>query len=627
MPSYDAAVARSLPVGDPVPIGDISEAIVTRVRGGLDAARAVPSAVATARVPVEPPAPAATGMAPDAGPTPAPRPRVVVEPAAQEARARSADKTLPVPVVSPLAAPEPEPEFAAQGTASWGTPRESRLSDGRYSEVLHGEPLRQTPTPSNVRASFTNEDYAEPRFSSLAPPRRAGAARWIVGFVLSGIVVLGALTVGKKLFVTAGAQQADPSSDARVARLLQDGEKAFSEGDLEGAQEQFDRASAFADKDPKVAAALARLAVVRADVTWLKTKLLAADDPDLPGARKMLAADAARARKAADRAAELAPKDATSVRTRIDALREAGDTAAARKLVPDVAGVMSQPETGTTLAALDLAEEKVDWPTVIGRLRTAVDADGNLGRARALLVYALARSGDAAAAKAELDRLQALPRPHPLMQALRAYVARAGQSVDLSQLPEVGTEVPADWHEALKLAAAAKQKGDTRRVEALLAAAVDKSHGDPEALTAQADEKWETGDKDGALALYKKVAAKAPAASAWARHAKERLEAKSTKERSSPLEEAMPAEHRARREREREHQPEPEPEPEPPTPPPTPAPGGTIDTSDLPGVKAPPPAAPEATQAPAKQQPPAAPPAQTPSTPPGVDTSDLPGYK
>jgi hypothetical protein len=221
-----------------------------------------------------------------------------------------------------------------------------------------------------------------------------------------------------------------------VAQLLADGERSLSDGDLELAKEQFDKASVLGEKEPRVGADLARLAVTKADIDWLRARLLPSDDPEQTAARRELDQAVQRARRAADKAAELSPADAAVTRSRIDALRLAGDLEGARKLVAAVAGQSSQPENALVLAALDLAESKPDWSTVIGRLRTAVGGEGNLGRARAFLVYALARSSDLSGAKAELERLKALPRPHPLLGALTSYLARADKAVDPSALPD-----------------------------------------------------------------------------------------------------------------------------------------------------------------------------------------------
>jgi hypothetical protein len=60
-----------------------------------------------------------------------------------------------------------------------------------------------------------------------------------------------------------------------------------------------------------------------------------------------------------------------------------------------------------------------------------------------MLVYALARSGDVAASKAELERLAALPKPHPLLGALRAFVGRSSSNIDPGSLPDASAKLDA----------------------------------------------------------------------------------------------------------------------------------------------------------------------------------------
>ena len=281
-----------------------------------------------------------------------------------------------------------------------------------------------TPTPAMGRISYSNEDtYGEPRFSSLpSAPRRTGAARWIVGFVIAGMLALAFATVGRKLLP--GATPAGTAADTRIVTLLQEGEKSLFEGDLEGAQEQFSKASVLSEKDARVATDLAHLASVRGDIAWLRVRLLPDTDPDLATAKRELDQAADRARKAAAAATELAPNDPAVIRARIDALRLTGEVVDARKLVASISATSAQPDNALALAELDLAEAKPDWPTVLGRLRAALSGDQNLGRARTMLVYALVRSGDVTAAKAELERIVALPRPHALVRPMRAFVNR-----------------------------------------------------------------------------------------------------------------------------------------------------------------------------------------------------------
>ncbi len=294
-----------------------------------------------------------------------------------------------------------------------------------------------TPAPAGARNSYA-DDLVEPRFSQISAPRRSGAARWMVGLVVIGMMVLAFATVGRRMLVaTAPAKTAEP--DARVGTLLAGGEKSLADGDLESAKEQFDKASVLGERDPRAVADLARLAAAKADVDWLRLRLLPAGDPEQATTSRELEQHAQRVRKAADRAGEIAPTDPAVVRSRIDALRLAGDLAGARKLVGGISAASAQPDNALTLAELDLAEAKPDWPTVLGRLRAALSTDGNLGRARSMLVYALARSGDGAGARTELERLGALPRPHPLLGALRAYVNRSTSVVDANALPDAST--------------------------------------------------------------------------------------------------------------------------------------------------------------------------------------------
>ena len=282
-----------------------------------------------------------------------------------------------------------------------------------------------TPTPGEVRVSYIGEPEpsVSPRFSMATPSKRNSSVRWIVGVVLVGATALLAATVGRKYFTAPAPAPtaAAPVADDRVVTFLAEAEKRLREGDLEGAKEQLDKASVLAENDPQVAAHLAHLAVVRADLRWLEVRVLPPQGPEAQGAIAELNFAIDKMKKAVETARTLAPNDAAVKRYRLDALRIAGDRAGARALVTELPGGSKTPEDSLTLAALDLLEEKPAWPTVIERLRAATTADGNLGRARAMLVYALAASGDIAGAKAENDRL---PARHRLKAKLLDFMAR-----------------------------------------------------------------------------------------------------------------------------------------------------------------------------------------------------------
>ena len=220
------------------------------------------------------------------------------------------------------------------------------------------------------------------------------------------------------------AQGAPNARDPRAQQYLKEGEAALDEGNLDQAKESFDKASVLAEGDPRVLLDLARLATARADVPWLRQRILPGDSPALNTVKRELDDLAPRARKASAAALAAAPEDTAAKRVEVDALRIVGEGAAARALVGALSANAAQADTAYVLGMLDLAELDPPWTIVIERLRAASSGESVAGRARAALVYAMARSGDAPGARRELERLMALPRPHPLGEALKAYVDR-----------------------------------------------------------------------------------------------------------------------------------------------------------------------------------------------------------
>jgi tetratricopeptide (TPR) repeat protein len=402
----------------------------------------------------------------------------------------------------------------------------------------------------------------EPRFS--VPSMRSRALRWVVVLVVLGMMGVAGATVGRKYL--ASAMRPTPASqgtEGRVDKLLDEGDRALADGDLETAKESFDKASALAERDPRVLIDLARLDAARADTDWLKVRLLSADQPDVLTAGKRQAQQSAeRALRAVDRATEVAPDDPKVARAKIDALRLSGNLLGARALVVHIATISGQAETGYVLAALDLAEPTPSWPTVLERLKAAV-SESNLGRARAALVYAMVRSGDMVGAKAELEKLTAAAHPYPVLPELRALVGRSAQDADANKraapAPEAraaepraaepsrseGDSPPAgDYRTLIQRASQASSAGDHAKAEHLFRAALAKSPNDTEALaglgdvarargnsalaksyyervlaqnphylpalTALADLKWESGDRQGAAKLYRQLIDSAP---------------------------------------------------------------------------------------------------------------------
>ncbi len=497
------------------------------------------------------PAPAVEKSAPTAAET---RVRVSDRPAPLEPAPRLSDrppaKDTPIIVPSPVAvapdkpsADKPLPPASSEAkspkaTAAAITPKPDDVATyaPTSDRVSKSAITERTSAPGSSRRS--DEPYSEPRYSGPVPSRRAGAARWIVGFVLVGCTALVAVTVGPKLL--SKPELVAPKSDPRIDTHLSDGDRALNDGDLDAANDAYVKASALGDKDARIDLRLARVAIMHADVPWLKARLLAESDPDHANAKRELEIAATRAGHAVDRAQASAPNDADVTRCRIDTLRLTGKLAEARSLVVSLPKQPSGTSDETLFAMLDLAEQSPTWTTVIDRLSQASRAEQNLGRARGMLIYALVRSGDIAKAKTELETLVGLPRPHPLIGAFRTFIERVEKESGVAAPPAgSAAATPANDDDVLKQAVEAMEKGELERASGLLqqlearlpndpkvltanghlaqkkkdrplavkyfekAIAADKNHF--EAMSALADIKWESGEKQGASILYRQL--------------------------------------------------------------------------------------------------------------------------
>src|SRR5262249_55638693 len=118
------------------------------------------------------------------------------------------------------------------------------------------DPLERARVPTRIGPSFDpppsdryNPDqdwFGEPRFSTVPPPR-SRAIRWLVVLVLLGLLGLVGATVGRKYVAMVTRPAPAPTgSEARVDTLLDEGDKALADGDLDTAKESFDKASALA---------------------------------------------------------------------------------------------------------------------------------------------------------------------------------------------------------------------------------------------------------------------------------------------------------------------------------------------------------------------------------------------
>jgi predicted Zn finger-like uncharacterized protein len=465
-----------------------------------------------------PRAPSIPPPVPRAPSIPPPVPRAPSIPPPVPARARDEIDTAPLDLPSPpprKSIPPPLPEVTSAGASEAPPPQPRRE--------------RTTPLPRVARSLVSEVDDQPSSLPDGAPPRRRGVGGVVVAVVVAGcVLILGAAWAQKHLGATLGAKAPAPAPavDPRVADLLAAGERSLAGGDVDLAKESFDRASALADKDPHVLVAFARLAAVRADVPWLESRLLpenAADERRV--ARDALEELATRARKAADDALAAAPEDPSTLRARIDAARISGDREGARALVAKLTSSQraADGETAYVLAALDLAEAEPLWPTVIERLKMASSAETGPGRARAALVYALARSGDHAGAKDEVERLGAMSKAHPLLPLLRAFTDPAAKdgavdagAPDAAVLVEPHAKARRqgggggggiDARDLLVQGERARARGELEKARGFFNAALDRNPNDSEALAGLGAISYAQHDPSGARAAYNRVLA------------------------------------------------------------------------------------------------------------------------
>lgn len=421
------------------------------------------------------------------------------------------------------ARPLPRANAAVPGTAGPGPARHSQPPG-----VLSGERLSQNPLePPVIAAAAPTHPWQQMQGLHDEPPshitgRRGAGSKWIVAVLFLGTLGLLGATVGREYLVRfVRREPAQPVVDQRVPALLEQARTALLKGDFEKAHGELAKASVLAEAEPAVATAIARLEVARTEPTWLRLRILgeleaaAAQKVQTRKKRPSAAEVAAEAEQEAKNALEKkqlelsyqdrmgqvknavsaavlrAPESPEAVRAKVDSLRLAGMVKDARALVGPIAGGGTEPDNAYTLGALDLVESEAGLPSALERLRTAARTEEGLGKARALLIYALARSGDAAGADAELDKLQVIAPQHPALAALRSLVELAQSKAS----PE--PEPPAVAASALPTAPAPRPSAASGEEVA------------PSAL-GQAAKLHREGDLDGAEKLYQGVLSRNP---------------------------------------------------------------------------------------------------------------------
>src|SRR5262249_8242899 len=145
--------------------------------------------------------------------------------------------------------------------------RAGNYTDPRIRDIEMSSPLPPPTRPVRrmMQSSLDEEAMVDAMRTSQAepsevygPPRRRKVGGWIVALVLlAGAGVVGVLVV--KPYLSKPAASSQQALDPRAQQLLNDGEKALADGNLDAAKENFDKASVIAEKDPRVLLDLARV--------------------------------------------------------------------------------------------------------------------------------------------------------------------------------------------------------------------------------------------------------------------------------------------------------------------------------------------------------------------------------
>lgn len=602
-PSQATGPGRTLPLSQNAPVPTQHSPVPNPVQ----TAPLAPAAPHTERGAPAPPAqgsaPTPPAAVPPAAGAPVPQKNpdflaTVPSPVAPTAPAAAAPAAADPTAAAPRATAPSSPNLALQPTefARDSAPRAAENAPLSRAQLTPRPPQSSEPrlSPDSRRDKFPSYDT----FAEVMPePGRRARSRWIAGVVVLAVAGLFGATLGRQYLskYMAPPEKIEKATDDRVKRLLDEGMRALDAADYEAAKESFVKAQALADRDAKVLSALARLETLRADLFWLKLRLLdPSAGPLVQSTHRELGQRVGRARAAVDRAFAVAPEDAAVAAARVDTLRIAGEEKRAREWIAPVAQNSGDPGNAYVLAALDLAEASPVWGTVIERLKNAAVSPHEAVRARAALIYALVRAGRGSEAESELAKVRGTEPPHPLLDELEAFVKRLGSpadagmdagqpatALDPTKLPSLeaqpgaepapaGGEAPAgDFRVRLTRAAAALASSDLARAEELYESVLKEQPQNTEALSgladvarrkndsgkaselydrvleqnpsylpalmASADQKFQSGDKKGAVALYRRILEQAGPGTEFGERAAARIsQAESSEEPAAP---------------------------------------------------------------------------------------------
>lgn len=547
---------------------------------GIQAAR--PGGVAAGPAPGEPRV---------AGPRPAGEPRIaeprIAEPRVAEPRpaqprieSRPAEPRLAQPrraepnlkPATPVAEPKPPAVGVLAPTLASDTPVQTpEQAQAALPRRRRGGGAR--PSQPAIDNTMLAGGIPEPSSShvpaplSVANEHRSGGPRWIIALVLLGGLALVAGTVGRDYFERFRETRAPAAqADTRVETFLAAGDEQFRAGDWEEARAQYEKASALAENDPAVLQRLLQVETTRADVDWLRLRILAQSSPDFAVVQSSFRERVGKLQRRVDqfRAAAAATPTPEGVIAVVDALRVEGQLSAARTLVQQTSGLTNEANSAYVSAMLDVSDTNPNWGSIVSRLKVAVAGERGLGRAQSALVYSLISAGQVEEAHQQLEVLAGFKRQSPLLPDLQALwmSANAAQQVEpkpatvepaaatTTSEPTAKAERGGGGDEGLRSddpmaeAAEARAAGELAKAARLYTLALSKNPANVAAMTGLgdvarsqgnsdiamshygaalranpnygpavlscADLKWSTGDRAGAVELYRRLSGGAP---------------------------------------------------------------------------------------------------------------------
>ncbi len=564
------------------PTAAVSVAAVQTPRGGFTTAP-------TESLPVsQPPTPSSSqrqsGLTQPAGLShPAPAPKV-----ARPVAAVASSNPRPAAVGPAGAVAAPRPIEPAKAAAAVGSKKSDSGSVGAAPTLASESADRLTPAvaalPRRRRTGRASQPViddhtmlaagvSEPSSSNvpsplaMTPEQRSGGPRWIIALVLLGGLALVAGTVGRDYFERFRETRTPATqADNRVESFIAAGDELLRAGDWEEARAQYEKASALAETDPAVLQRLLQVDTTRADVDWLRLRLLPQASPERATTAAQFEERTAKLQRRVEQFQKVAASSPTidGVIALVDALRVQGQVAAARTLVQQTSGLTNEANSAYVSAMLDVSDSNPNWSSIIPRLKVAVTGERGLGRAQAALVYSLISAGQLDEARQQLEILAGFKRPSPVLPELQAMLtaadaarpndakspaseATAATTTDVTaQAPDkrVAAEDDVRSDNPMAEAAEARAAGELARAARLYSLALSKEPGNVAAMTGLgdvarsqgnadiamshygaalranpnygpavlscADLKWSTGDRAGAVELYRRLAGGAP---------------------------------------------------------------------------------------------------------------------